>query len=320
LATSYRIDHHELHVSEKDFIGAYEEAILAMEEPRYNASVPAYWLLAQMASKDVTIILNGSGGDELFLGYPRYQNALRLEQKYRNMPAFIWNTYYTLLETRKGFVSPGNMLHLDDLVERWCYVNHITPPASNPSFRFMKGFDEVSAATMLRANDAPLISSPLADETNAIAELDRWFWLANEEFLRTDKIIMHFGMEGRFPFLAGDLIAYANSIPSALKLKNGKKSLVRDAYRGKLPDYILEKRKSGWNAPIGEWMSGEFGSMVREVLTKEYYPPTSDLFDFDELRKRELDGKTQFSKAELMRFLPIVQFQVWARVFGVTLS
>ncbi|OGZ05820.1 MAG: asparagine synthase (glutamine-hydrolyzing) [Candidatus Lloydbacteria bacterium RIFCSPHIGHO2_01_FULL_49_22] len=320
LSGDYNIQHHELLVTERMFIDSYEEAILAMEEPRYNPSVPAYWLLAQMASKDITVVLNGSGGDELFLGYPRYQNARNIVKKYERFPKLLLDARYTIEGIQEGLIRPGHMLHLGENAPLWAYVNKIMPPFRNPAFRFMDGFDMADATAHFVNADIPPLRDPLSDRVNAIAELDRWFWLANEEFMRTDKVIMHFGMEGRFPFLANDLVRYANGISSEEKLRRGKKSLVREAYQGKLPEYILNKKKTGWNAPVTEWMSSEFGAMVRNVLTPEYYPPTAELFDFSALTKRTLEGKVRFEKADLMEFLPIVQFQVWARVFNVTLS
>ena len=319
LTGDYHIDHHELLVTERDFIDAYESAIVAMEEPRYNHSVPAYWLLAQMASSDITVVLDGSGGDELFLGYPRYFNAVNIEAKYATYPKQLLNLYYTLRGASEGLVHLPHTLDLSKLSDEWCYVNKITPPSRNPAFKFMGDFDITKAGAMLREGSAPPLTSPLSDRTNAIAELDRWFWLANEDFMRTDKINMHFGMEGRFPFLANDVVRYANSISSKEKLAQGTKGLMREAYRGLLPDYIINKKKTGWSAPVGEWMSHDFGRMVGEILSKEYYPPTNALFDFDALKRRELDGKTAFTLHDLKQFLPIVQFQVWAKAFKIEL-
>ncbi len=320
LAGDYRIKHHELLVTERMFIDTYEKAISAMEEPRYNPSVPAYWLLAQMASEDTTVVLNGSGGDELFLGYPRYVNAANIATKYTQYPKALLDLYYSAEGMKDGLSGVGHFLTLGDDLTLWAYVNKIMMPRGNPAFRFMEGFDLPHAIDGLRGESFPPVTLPLSDRVNAVAELDRFFWLANEEFMRTDKIIMHFGMEGRFPFLANDLVRYANGISSTQKLAKGKKSLVREAYQGKLPTYILEKKKTGWNAPVTEWMQSDFGRMVSDVLLPEYYPPTAELFNFSELKKHALEGKTNFSKSDLMKFLPIVQFQVWARAFGVTLS
>lgn len=318
LTKDYRIDHHELLVTERDFMDAYEDAILAMEEPRYNHSVPAYWLLAQMASKDITIVLDGSGGDELFLGYPRYQSAVNIESKYATYPAPLLDLYYSLRGYREGLIAPLHLLRFGRLLDEWAYVNKITPPAGNRAFRFMDGFDMSRAVAMLATEDVPPVARPLADRTNAVAELDRWYWLANEEFIRMDKVIMHFGMEGRFPFLANDVVRYANAIPSGEKLRQGTKGLVRESYRGRLPDYIIEKKKTGWNAPVAEWMLGDFGKMVNEILSKDYHPATAALFDFDALKRREFEGKDAFTLKDLKRFLPIVQFQVWAKAFNIT--
>lgn len=318
LTHDYRIDHHELLVTERLFMDHYEDAISVMEEPRYNHSVPAYWLLAREAARDITVVLNGSGGDELFLGYPRYISAENIQEKYRRFPPALLDIFYSLRAAREGIVAPGRFLHLGRLLDRWAYINKITSARSS-AFRFMHGFDMKNALALLSSLDAPPVMEPLFDSLNAVGELDRYFWLANEEFIRTDKIIMHFGMEGRFPFLGRDVVRMGNGIPSSEKIAGGPKSLLRNTYSTTLPRYILEKKKTGWNAPVPEWMCGAFGKMVADILSSEYYPETATLFDFDALKRNEL-GKSTYTLADLKRFLPIVQFQVWARSFGVKVA
>ena len=180
-------------------------------------------------------------------------------------------------------------------------------------------FDIVDLADCLSGDARDILRRPLADEENGIAELDRLFWLADEEFLRTDKIAMNFGMEGRFPFLANDIVRYANSIPAVEKLHGGAtKALERQAYRGYLPDYIIDKPKTGWYAPTIQWLKGDLGQFVRQALDPSFYPGTAGLFDLDYIRSNHFDGVEKFTRANIKKFMPVVAFQMWARAFGVT--
>lgn len=163
----------------------------------------------------------------------------------------------------------------------------------------------------------PAITRPLSDSVNAIAEYDKLFWLADEEFLRTDKIAMHFGMEGRFPFMARDIMNFAYGLPSDVKLKPELKNIIRRSYKGYLPDFIINKGKTGWNAPVAEWMDSKFGIMVKDVLSNDYYPETSRLFNFNFIRKNFIDGVNKHSLKSIKKFLPIFYFQIWAGKFKV---
>lgn len=317
LSEDYRVNHHELFITERDFIDAITATMRAMEEPRYNHSTPAYFLLAQEAAKDIVVILDGSGGDELFLGYPKYLVAKNIFERYARYPKLFANIASSYRAWKSGVLPPGRITSFQEPIATWALVNRIMPVVGNPAFRFMKGFDVRNAVRELRGIDAPEIRVSNADVLDAVSTLDRFFWLADEDFLRTDKIAMHFGLEGRFPFLGRDVVSYARSIPGEERVSPELKRPMREAYRGVLPAYITEKKKSGWNAPVPEWMGSELGKVVRETLSNEYYPPTAELFDFDALRRETLDGVTEHSLATIKKFLPIFYFQVWSKEFGV---
>ncbi len=268
LCQEYTIEHHEIFVREQDFIDAIEPSIVAMEEPRYNHSVPAYWLLAREAAKEVVVILNGSGGDELFLGYSRYEVARKVSERMR------WPWW------KIGYALKG----VHDTLSQWAYVHAIQKNTSTIS-------------NYLRTFHYPRVEEPLADSVNAIAEYDRLFWLADEEFLRTDKISMHFGMEGRFPLMARSIRQIANSISS--KEKETSKKILREIYKNKLPDYIINKPKTGWNAPVTEWMHGKFGEIVQDTLGKDFV-------------KKEM-----YTLRDMKSMLPLFSFKLWMRYFHI---
>ncbi|MFH1769744.1 MAG: asparagine synthase C-terminal domain-containing protein, partial [Parcubacteria group bacterium] len=320
LTNDYKINHHELIVTEKDFINATEKTIETLEEPRYNFSVPAYWLLAQHASRDITVILNGSGGDELFLGYDRYLESLKLSHRYQKHISPLFDLWHTAAAIRKKHTNLGQSPHLNRSYDRWAYLNRIVPLLSSDIYKLANHFGYVKVAKYIESLKYPDMQNLMPDPENTIAYMDRKLWLADEEFIRTDKIAMNFGMEGRFPFLARDVVEYAEGIESSEKLKGGAtKALVRGAYRGHLPDYIIDKSKTGWYAPVVEWMNSDYGKMVREVLSDDYYKETAELFDLNNLRKKHIDDVSHFTRGNIKRFMSIMNFQIWARAFKIQL-
>lgn len=320
LSNDYKIEHHELLINEDDFITATEKVFETVEEPRYNPSIAAYWLLAKHASKDIVVVLNGSGGDELFFGYPKYFESRKISDRYKKYPGLLMNLWYNLSFLRKKRIKFGHFLKLDQSLDRWAYLNKINFVLDDNLLRFPLNLDLYDLKKYLASIKNPIISDSLEDTENSIAELDRLFWLADEEFLRTDKITMNFGMEGRFPLLAKEIVRYANSIASDKKLAEGRlKSLIRQAYKNHLPDYIINKKKSGWRAPIVKWMHSKFGRMVKEVLSDHYYPPTSHLFDLNSVRENYIDSIPEFTTINLKKFMPIFAFQIWAEKFKIRL-
>jgi asparagine synthase (glutamine-hydrolysing) len=319
LCRDFAIDHHELLISEQDLIAATIPTIRALEEPRYHISMPAYYLLAREASRDITVVLSGSGGDETFLGYPRYLESQRLSRRYGRYPAALLDWWYGR-KRQDFFIHDKDLrLHLSRPLDRWLYLNQVNRIRRTDYDRYFR-FDSFSLLDYLASSQYPALQSLLTDSENAQAELDRLFWLADEDFIRSDKIMMQFGLEGRFPFVADDLIRFANRVPSAKKLGPGQtKYLFRQAYAGKLPDYIVNKKKSGWYAPTAEWMSSAYGDFVREVLMPSYYPETAELFDLEAICHDFIDGVDKHKLKSLKRFMPVFSFQIWAREFGIKL-
>lgn len=316
LARHYGVPLHEVTVGEQDFIDALLPALIAIEEPRYNYSASAYWLTARRASQDITVVLNGSGGDELFMGYSKYQHSLQISKALSRFPqaANLWYTLKTLLVERAW----RGRLRLDRTLDRWMYISKssVASAAIQSDIRLahhqLRRYLRDSGKVVLDANDP--------DMENNIASFDRLWWLADEEFLRTDKITMQFGMEGRFPMMAASLIEYAQRIASHEKLSGVQsKDLMRRTYRGLLPDYVTTKRKTGWQAPVGLWMNSKLFDVVRDVLSPTYYPETASLFDFDFLARSYLAGRRTFTAPEVKTFWPIVSFQMWAKIQHITL-
>lgn len=320
LSQHYGTAHREVMITERDFIDAIVPAVRTLEEPRYNHSFPAYWILARETQKDITVILDGSGGDELFHGYPRYSVAEEIRKKYVRhsklaADAMAWSRGY-----RKGTRSFFDHTSEKDILARWVAINEITPLAHHPGLPTLS--TSLGDLRDMLFDDTTYLFSHLpkdVDETNSIALLDQRFWLADENYLRNDKIAMHFGMEGRFPFMGANIRAAAMAYGSDAKLAGGTKSLLRNAYKGILPDIVTSKAKTGWNAPISDWISGELGTFMREVLSSEYYPKINGLIDHDAVRKIYLDGTTHHDLRTLKTFLPFVYFSIWAKEFGIRL-
>ena len=96
------------------------------------------------------------------------------------------------------------------------------------------------------------------NEVDDLCNLDRnlyvdcMTWLPDDILVKVDRASMHHGLEVRCPFLDIDLANYAASIPSSLKM-NGmeNKYILKKALKNILPEFVLSKKKSGFNAPVG---------------------------------------------------------------------
>ena len=71
-------------ITADEFFGALEDIQYHMDEPQSNLSSVPLWFLAEMARKDVTVVLSGEGADELFGGYAYYEDTVPV-RKYKKM-------------------------------------------------------------------------------------------------------------------------------------------------------------------------------------------------------------------------------------------
>src|ERR1051325_9528898 len=76
VAQRYETDHQEF-IVEPDAVEVLPKLAYHYEEPYADSSALPTWYLSELTRKQVTVALNGDGGDENFAGYSRY-NAMRL--------------------------------------------------------------------------------------------------------------------------------------------------------------------------------------------------------------------------------------------------
>ncbi|WP_019013235.1 asparagine synthase (glutamine-hydrolyzing) [Elioraea tepidiphila] len=69
--------HEEITVTEADFWTHLPAIAACMDDPAADYAIVPTWLLARRARQDVTVVLSGEGGDEIFGGYGRYRAAMR---------------------------------------------------------------------------------------------------------------------------------------------------------------------------------------------------------------------------------------------------
>ena len=85
-AEHYGTSHIEILLTAKNCREIYSESARALDQPNADSVAMAQFLLAREAKKQVDVVLNGAGGDELFGGYPRYRIA-RVLHALRHIPA-----------------------------------------------------------------------------------------------------------------------------------------------------------------------------------------------------------------------------------------
>jgi asparagine synthase (glutamine-hydrolysing) len=221
LARTLGTHHHELLLDSHDLEMVLPRVVLHLEEPRMNFSYPNY-LTAGFASRWVKVVLSSVGGDELFAGYPwRYELA--------GEPDFV-DRYYG---------AWSRLLSREELVE---------------------GLAQPLAAEVDLDRPRRLFDDELA-RTEGLPPVERMLVYELRTYLHglllvEDKLSMAHSLESRVPFLDNELVDLALTIPATVKLEGGvSKSLLRKAMRGRLPEAVLTRGKTGFVPPQGTWFN-----------------------------------------------------------------
>ncbi len=317
VATLFGTDHHEILVR-PDVVSLLPRLLWHMDEPIADSAFVTTYLVSEFAKRDVTVILSGVGGDELFGGYRRYLGN-HYQQRFERLPSGLRRAMAVLgaklpsdrhspllntLRLAKGFLASAG-LPLDERYRSYVEV-----------------FDEAAAAEMLRApmtgNGDPLAAAfadaKSDDDLNRMLVVDAATQLPDDLLLLTDKMSMAVSLECRVPLLDHTLFELAASMPQEIKLRGGRlKHVMKAALADVLPRDILERKKRGFGTPMGAWFKGALAPLLRQLLSREsidrrglfHYPAVSALIDAHEANR--IDGTD--------RLLALLNFEIWARLY-----
>lgn len=280
VADSIGADLTEVRVSARDFADLAPRLSGTLNGPFPDHADIAMLKLSMAAAKDVKVVLSGEGSDEAFAGYPKYA-ADR----------------FASLSGAMGLLAKltGRRSRLGIAVDAWS--------ESNPAKRWMRWFQNDTVPTpivraLLGGGAEPSralgwveerVARYPADWSNMqrMQVLDLESWLPNNLLHRGDYTTMQASLEQRVPFLDIELTPWAVALPDRAKVRRltGKMPL-RRAWASKLPRSVIERRKSGFRLPLGEWLRTD--PTLRSMANDHLLSPNARLRDL--IGNEELNG------------------------------
>lgn len=296
-AAHYGTDHHELLLTADLYREHYAETAKALDQPNADAVSVAQFLLSKMAKKHVDVILNGSGGDELFGGYPRYRIA-RIVQMVRLVPPPLRALGAKLTGNPPDVLAmdPGAML-AERLLAR--------PVEETQSIAKGNWFQPEATTHLFEERFAKLTDK---DVVRDFMEFDRGLWLVDESLRLADATTMGSGVEGRVPFLDPRVIAASHATPGNWHVTPRRtKALLKDTYRSILPGHLFTLDKASFYPPLAKWLRRETAPLVEDMLKN---PHIQELFDTAVIRDvfEKHRAKTQYGLHSLSS---LIQLSNW---------
>jgi asparagine synthase (glutamine-hydrolysing) len=313
LARHNKTDHHELVLKAGDMEKVMPELIWHLEDLRVGQCYPNYYV-HRLASRFVGVVLGGTGGDELFAGYP-------------------WRYYRTL-------VNDGFDHYVDKYYHYWSRLmadhekRHFFRPAvyagmGNHSSK------EVFRQVLNNPNGRGLPERPEDYINNSL-------YFESKTFLQgllmvEDKLSMANSLELRVPFLDNDLVDFAMKVPVEYKLKklnevvrlnenepgpktrryfyrtNDGKLLLRKVLNKYVPEQYADGVKQGFAAPDASWFKGESIEYVRSLL----YNKKARIYDYlrPEATMSKIEAHLSGRQNNRLFIWSLLSFEWWLKTF-----
>jgi asparagine synthase (glutamine-hydrolysing) len=274
--------------------------------------------VSEFARRDVTVILSGVGGDELFGGYRRY-----LGEHYMRYVNWLPNP------AKRGVARLANALP-SDRHSKWLnyarlaknFLGAAAEPFTERYRAYVSVFNQPETARLLTsaptqrydAIGAAFDASGGEDALARMFAVDAYTQLPDDLLLLTDKMTMATSLECRVPLLDHELVDLAARIPASVKVAGGElKALMKTALGDVLPREILYRTKRGFGAPMGAWMKGALSELLEGALSRDSLEargllrpgPVAELIEAH--RASRIDGTD--------KLLALLNLEVWCRVY-----
>lgn len=308
LADKLGISNKSKKITKEEYIKVFPQIMYHMDEPLADPSAIALYFVAQLASKDVKVVLSGEGADELFGGYNTYKEEI--DQ--------IW--YMKIPYPIRSIAS--KIAGLFPEVRGFNFIWRRGQKLENYNIGLGRIFRDEEAMKLVKCKNqihtkdvvAPFYSN-YKNESNTVKRqvIDFYFWLVRDFLHAVDRNTMMFGLEARTPFLDKEVYEVARQLPTSAKInKETTKPALREAAKKVIPNESYKKKKLGFPVPLREWIKEEdLYLKIKEEFNTEI---AEKYFDTKKINKI-LDDHKKGKKDCYKKVWTIYTFLVWYKVF-----
>jgi asparagine synthase (glutamine-hydrolysing) len=316
VAELFGTEHHEI-VVRPDIVSLLPRLLWHMDEPVSDTAFVTTYLVSEFARREVTVILSGVGGDELFGGYRRYLGNHYLAY-FDRLPAWVRRAASALGESLPSDRHSA-LLNYSRLAKGFLTTAGI--PFEERYLAYLQVFSAQEVLGLLRASDADARAPVLdafrhagGDALSRMLAVDAETQLPDDLLMLTDKMSMATSLECRVPLLDQNLVELAASIPEEVKIRGGRlKHILKKAVSGLLPRDILERKKRGFGTPMGAWLKRDLAPLVRGLLSEPVIRKRG-LFHFQAVQ--ELIGLHEANRVDgTDRLLALLNLEIWSRLY-----
>lgn len=277
-------DHHELRLSADDARAVIPHIPVIYDEPFADSSQIATHLVCKAARTQVKVALSGDGGDELFGGYNRYFWSRRVWNVWSrlphpiraaavrgiaSLPAATLDGFGRALGNQWGVAHLGTKAH--KVARRLQAIDKLEDMHRLLLTEWPADSELVLGARSLPPFPLSVIGSPpKAELEQSMMMFDTLTYLPDDVLTKVDRAAMSVSLETRVPFLDHRVVETAWRLPLSMKIRGGKgKWALRQILYKYVPRELLERPKTGFAIPLGDWLRGPLRPWAESLLDIE---------------------------------------------------
>jgi asparagine synthase (glutamine-hydrolysing) len=306
-----------------DFAKYFARMIWHLDQPVVGPGVFPQFMVSKIAGNNLKVVLGGQGGDEIFLGYPRYIRSM-IENKFlyggaddfaKNNGYLSLGNYYLRNYGVSGVAGWALKRKLSKFNQR--YIKTIAP-----LYGFHNYFTGALADTLHHYSPEETALNQFG-KINSTSLANKMSWYDTTNYLGgllqvEDRTSMAWSLESRVPLLDYRIVEWAMKIPSSLKIKNLQpKYMFRKAVEQNLPELIRNRTdKRGFPTPLNLWFDRELLNFANSFVSFErldkrglYHPKI--LGEFFKSRRHYLTPA--LSRQALL--WPLINLEMWFQLF-----
>jgi len=323
VSDKYGMEAHEK-IVDPDLVHAIPAMIYHMDEPADPFGFGVY-LVAQLASQHVKVVLGGDGGDENFAGYDRYAGQRLVD-------------YYCLLPNwfRQGLVRKisdriPESFGYKSLAQKAAWVNEMSLFSGGERYAQSLGvlrFTHESKQSLFTDQAKRRIGGCHSAEKilnffnadNADDVVDRMLYtdlmtrIPDHLLTVGDRMNMAHSLENRSPLIDYRVTEFAAGIPANLKLRGNRlKYILRNVAARYLPRELTHMKKQGFRFPLGIWFRTDLKDMLRSLFARSRFVELG-IFEqsyVDRLLEEHIAGKVDHN----YRIWLLLNLEIWYRLY-----
>ncbi|MCH2205261.1 MAG: asparagine synthase C-terminal domain-containing protein [Lentisphaerales bacterium] len=287
VASRLGTDHENFQISPKGFIPDMHKIIWHLDEPIGDPITVPNYQLARHAAKDVKFIFNGEGGDPLFGGPKNYP--------------LLMNDWYSIKRPK----NYREKAYLASYKRAYNEIDQLLLPHIQ---------EEIDEEEDLENLFTPFFKAETPYELNKLMAINTQLKGAQLILPKVERMLGANGLTPLAPLFDRELIEFSFKINPRQKLcKGDEKIILKEAFKGRIPQAVIDRPKSGMRVPVHFWFQKEMKNFARKILDPKEIKKAG-IFNSDSIAELMSFDTPQWQTRYGLKLWMVLTFEIWRRV------